>query len=274
VKNFRQRIRSYNNALAFTFVGANLDTSVAQPGNYTYHLRGEFYHRMGSLLPQPGEASKFAQLYISDLHAKLDGRMGNFGGLNRDTMQSLQTMLHACNPYANIYEMAMERFQHEAIELSLHLVNDRRTDLRRYHAPTVDEVGALMVGGDVDEADSRDIVVCSTNGYFQRVSPLQSAYAPLHYVLLFPDGRNGWHDGIPLNGFQWDGSGFIQDDENAVGGKRGSTRVTMLQFYAYILQHRINEEWILRARRLLQQFIVDAYACAKQNCLKFIHENQ
>jgi hypothetical protein len=154
---------------------------------------------MGSLLPQPGEAPKFAQLYISDPHAELDGRMGNFGGLNRDTMQSLQTMLHACNPYASIYQMVAERLQHGAIELSLRLLNDRHNDLRRYHAPTIDEVGALMVGGDVNEVDSRDIIVCSTNGYFQRVSPLHSAYAPLHYVLLFSDGRNRWHDGIPLN---------------------------------------------------------------------------
>jgi hypothetical protein len=50
-KDFRQCIHSYNSALAFTSVGANLDTSVAQPGNYTYHLHGELYHRMGSLLP-------------------------------------------------------------------------------------------------------------------------------------------------------------------------------------------------------------------------------
>jgi hypothetical protein len=77
-----------------------------------------------------------------------------------------------------------------------------------------------------------------------------------------------------LNGFQWDGFGFIQDDENAIGGRRGFARVTMLQFYAYILQHRISEEWILRAGRLLQQFIVDAYACIEQNYLKFIRENQ
>jgi hypothetical protein len=233
-------------------MGANLDTSVAQPGNCTYRFRDELYHRMGSLLPQPSEAPKFAQLYINDPHAELDGRMGDFDGLNRDTMQSLQTMLHECSPYAIIYQTAMERLQGKAVELSLRLLNDRRIDLRRYNAPIVDEVSALMVGGDVDEANARDIVIRSTNGYFQRISPLHSAYAPIHYVLLCPDGRNGWHDGIPLNGFQWDGFGFIQDDENAVGGKRGSTRVTMLQFYAYILQHRINEEWILRAGRLLQ----------------------
>jgi len=85
-KDFRQHIRSYNNALAFTYVGANMDTSVAQPGNYTYRLHCELYHRMGSLLPKPGEVPKFAQLYISDLHAELDDRMDNFGGLNKDTM--------------------------------------------------------------------------------------------------------------------------------------------------------------------------------------------
>jgi len=67
-------------------MGANLDTSVAQPSNYTYHLRSELYHRMGNLLPQLGKAPKFVQLYISDPHAELDDRMGNFGGLNRDIM--------------------------------------------------------------------------------------------------------------------------------------------------------------------------------------------
>jgi hypothetical protein len=110
-------------------------------------------------------------------------------------------MLHACNPYTNIYQMAAERLQCGAIELSFRLVNDHHSDLQRYHVPTVDEVGTLMVGGDVDEADTRDIVVHSTNGYFQRVSPLHSVYATLHYVLLFPYGCNGWHDGIPLNEF-------------------------------------------------------------------------
>ncbi len=148
---------------------------------------------------------------MSDPHAELDGRMGNFGGLNRDTMQSLQMMLHACNPYANIYQTTAEWLQGGVVELSLRLVNDRRTNLQCYNAPTVDKVGALVVGGDVDEVDARDIVVRSTNGYFQRISPLHSAYAPLHYILFFPDGHNRWHDDIPLNGFQWDGFGFIQD---------------------------------------------------------------
>jgi hypothetical protein len=199
---------------------------------------------MGSLLPQPGEAPKFAQLYISNPHAKLDGQMGNFGDLNRDTMQSLQTMLHACNPYTNIYQTAVEWLQGGALELSLRLVNDRRINLQRYNAPTIDEVGTLMVGA-MWMMQMHTTFVRSTNGYFQCVSPLHSAYVPLHYVLLFPDGCSEWHDAIPLNGFQWDGSVFIQDDENVIGGKHGSAHVIMFQFYAYILQHRVDEEWIL-----------------------------
>ncbi len=73
-------------------------------------------------------------------------------------MQSLQMMMHAYNPYASIYQTAIERLQGGAIELSLHLLNNRRIDFRRYHAPTVDKVGALMVGGDVDEADVHEII--------------------------------------------------------------------------------------------------------------------
>ncbi len=86
--------------------------------------------------------------------------------------------------------MAVKRLQGGAVELSFRLVNDCCTDLRCYNAPSADEVGALMVGGDVDEVDTRDIVVRLTNGYFQPIFPLHSVYAPLHYVLLFLEGRN------------------------------------------------------------------------------------
>ncbi len=138
-------------------------------------------------------------------------------------------MLHACNLYVGIYQMAVEWLQGEAVELSLHLVNNRRTNLQHYN-PLANEVGALMVVGDVDEADARDIVVRSINAYFQRVYPLHSAYAPLHYIFIFLDGHNIWHDNIPLNGFQWDGSGFIHDDKNVIGGKHGSVCVTCFNF--------------------------------------------
>jgi len=35
-------------------------------GTPQFILSGQNYHRIGSLLPEPGSASKFAQLYIYD----------------------------------------------------------------------------------------------------------------------------------------------------------------------------------------------------------------
>jgi hypothetical protein len=35
-------------------------------------------------------------------------------------------MLHACNPYASIYQMVVEWLQRGAIELSFRLLNDRQ----------------------------------------------------------------------------------------------------------------------------------------------------
>jgi hypothetical protein len=90
--------------------------------------------------------------------------------------------------------MVAKQLQGGAIELSIHLVNDRRTDLRRYNAPTANEVGALMVGGDVDEADARDIVIRSTNGYFQRVSPY--TMHTRHYITSFSSRMDATDDMI------------------------------------------------------------------------------
>lgn len=67
-------------------------------------LQGQVCHRIGSLLPLPGEAPKFAQLYIHDSGnstSELDQRLSHFSSLagHNDTLLQLQTMLHDVNPY-------------------------------------------------------------------------------------------------------------------------------------------------------------------------------
>ncbi len=104
---------------------------------------------------------------------------------------------------------------------------------------------------------------------------MHPSYSPLHYVLFFPDGRDGWHTEIPLNGFILDeNAAFVNDGEQAIVGKGGSKRMTQMQFYAYMLQIREGEHWIFRAGWLLQQYLADAYACVKQNQLKYIRGHQ
>lgn len=198
--------------------------------------------------------------------------MAGYGQLNRETLADLQEMLHQVNPCVRLYKTASERItQSPAVDLRIRLIEARTKDARVYNAPTADEIGAIMVGDGNDGASDCDIVVQARNGFLRRVSALHAAYSPMHYVLLFPDGRDGWHPNIPLNGF---GMNFECIDPNAVAGKRGSKRVSQAQFYAYLLQERDEFSILLRGGRLLQEYLVDAYACVEQNRLNYLRMNQ
>ncbi len=74
-KRFREQIRVYNSALAFTSVGVKLDDCFTRSGGVpTYHIHGQLSHRIGSLLPeQTGGQCRpmFAQLYIHDTSNEL-----------------------------------------------------------------------------------------------------------------------------------------------------------------------------------------------------------
>ncbi|CAG8458023.1 13077_t:CDS:2, partial [Cetraspora pellucida] len=67
-QEFKQNIRAYNSALAFTSVGAKIDENVTgTQDTYTYHIHGEIYYRIGLLLPQfLTSLPLFAQIYIYD----------------------------------------------------------------------------------------------------------------------------------------------------------------------------------------------------------------
>ena len=68
--HFQQNIRSYNNAVSFTSLGAKLDRAITDTMNaagiYTFRIQGALHHSMGSLLPPPGERRRFAQVYMFD----------------------------------------------------------------------------------------------------------------------------------------------------------------------------------------------------------------
>lgn len=73
-RNFREHIRSYNSALAFASMGAQ----VSQPpgiGPFTYRIHGQIYHHTKSLYSKPGEPESYAQLYIVDTVSALEKRM-------------------------------------------------------------------------------------------------------------------------------------------------------------------------------------------------------
>ena len=60
-KNFKEKIRAYNQCLAFASLGAN--EVILPPGVYCFRINGDVHHRVGPLLPDVGDTNpKFAQM--------------------------------------------------------------------------------------------------------------------------------------------------------------------------------------------------------------------
>jgi hypothetical protein len=72
-KRFHDNIRLYNSAFTFTSVGARFDHELAnaKTGVYTFRVQGSFYHRIGSLLPNPDSQPQYLQMYIWDTQREL-----------------------------------------------------------------------------------------------------------------------------------------------------------------------------------------------------------
>ncbi|XP_057248262.1 uncharacterized protein LOC125493694 [Beta vulgaris subsp. vulgaris] len=138
-----------------------------------------------------------------------------------------------------------------------------RSDGRTYNLPTTSEVAALIVG-DIDSADKRDIIIETKGGKLQQISELHPSYLAMQYPLLFPYGEDGFRTDI------------MHRDKTPSAGSTGKRfKLTMREFFAYRIQDRaLDAATILLSRRLLQQFLVDAYTMIEAERLSFLRHNQ
>ena len=267
-KEFRSNIVQYNAALAFTSLGVNIDHSINNRGPPVFRIHGELRHLSGSLLPEEFHSPSYSQLYIYDPHEAFQHRISRNDNLSLNTMRVLQRVMYDYNPYASIYQHAYEILQsYDAPDYTVKLCVVPGHDPRRYNMPTADEVGVILPHQTDFQGDSRDIILHLQPQHYhtpnddrnrlrlERISEGHAAYAPLHYVLLFPHGESGWYY------------------EYHVPGNR--RRITLLQYSAFRLHSRPNEfSTILRGCRLFQTYLVDMFACIDQERLHFIQTQQ
>jgi PIF1-like helicase/Helitron helicase-like domain at N-terminus len=255
--SFRRNIRGYNNLLACTSFGANINKEFQKQGVSNFQIHGQVYHCIGSLLPEDGCSPMFAQLYIYDTEHENENRQNIMQDLNNNILQNLQNILDEWNPYIQSFRQVRNIIQsNRTSEISMIIYNDRIHDPHRYNAPTSSDIAAIMIGdGHNIDPTNRDIHLKLHDGSLQRISETHPSYDPLHYVLLFPRGDDGWHINIPL----------IESLKRK--------KVTPMQFYSYRLQIR-NGDWLQYAGRLYQQYIVDQYAKIEQERLNYLKLNQ
>lgn len=282
-KNFMQNIRSINSALAFASMGAN----IAPPpgyGPYCFRINGQIYHRSGALHPANGEQRKFVQLYILDPDEAADQRMRikENSKCNPSLIQELSIFMCQHNPFADackmLYEVEQECIHDAALhgvepgKVTMAIVQDRKSDVRRYNAPRNNEVAVIFLNDNGEPPLDRDLLIhcrpnenCPNNRMTERISILDPNLEPLVYPLLFPFGDQSWGIDIPLKRRP-------TALRNIAANPR--TRVSQLQYYGYRLSVRNEFNPFLSAGKLTQQYLVDAYVKTEANRLNYIRQNQ
>ena len=133
---FRKKICQYNNALALTSVGADLENNAIQePGPASFRIHGALHHLMGALGPPDGLEPCFAQLYIFDPEEATERHVQYNPQLNGPILLDLHTMLRTLHPYAPLYKQAYEvmqasNFFHLCLFLKLIIILYRLSHLR------------------------------------------------------------------------------------------------------------------------------------------------
>ncbi|CAN6842539.1 unnamed protein product [Brassica oleracea] len=175
-KHYREFIRAYNMMFSFTSLGGKIDHSINNGrGPFVFQMSGENYHRIGDIVPEPGQAPKFSQLYIIDTLNEIKNRLDAYAGaaakkLKEPLVLLLKNMFYQCNPHVKAFRSARDRFDVEgSTGYRMRLIETRQSDGRTHNLPTAKEVAALIPGDFVLNMQTRDIVLEITSGKLQRI---------------------------------------------------------------------------------------------------------
>jgi len=275
---FRENIRFYNKALAFTSTGGSgriMGELFDGNGPPSYKIQGEMFHRLGSLLPNEGTAPTYSQLYVYDPQEALRYRMLRNPRRRESTMLTLQTVLARTHPAVPAYKQAFEltrraELPHYVIQLDLKPATDRR----RYNLPSTQQELAVIIPNDSrTRANSREIIVRPRGGGLMRMSECHPAYFSLHFPLLSPSGQLSWEPQSPCNRI-----GRDEDVVEEAGQNRRKRKTTTLAKYVQFRSHprplHIESDHLFRARLLFQEWLVLTWAAIEHCRLTWVRDHQ
>ncbi|GBN91574.1 hypothetical protein AVEN_126972-1 [Araneus ventricosus] len=169
-KNYRQRIRECNSALAFASMGAQIKPPRGT-GPYCYRLHGQVYHRVSPLYASDQNKESYGQLYIFDSRKSIP----------------LLSLIFKCTDLVQ---------EHPITSVKMVFLEDKNLDMRRYNAPTLCTEAAIFVVDNGESPANRDICVYPVGDTCQSISPLNQCCDPMTYPLLFPRGECSWNTGM------------------------------------------------------------------------------
>ncbi|XP_046865600.1 uncharacterized protein LOC124459868 isoform X2 [Drosophila willistoni] len=201
---FLRSIRQFNSCFQMTSFGATeIVKNTAANGqqfNSTFKIKGQIYHKVGSLLPMQNEPYKFLQIYFmggEDSERALANRVNtrcNYNHLNSPfatrIVSELDALLNEHNELLKLFKSHMHKLQSDNHAI---FINPDRTPagghIRRFNAPVVDDVAGIMVG---DHTATRQIVIRRRNNSLQSIPDTHRLYDALQYPLIFWKGQDGY----------------------------------------------------------------------------------
>nr|XP_046472567.1 uncharacterized protein LOC124214346 [Neodiprion pinetum] len=264
---FLKSIRTFNSCFQMTSFGATEiirnNAINGQQFNSTFKIKGQIYHKVGSLLPMPNGSPKFLQIYfMGGEDARVDARCG-YNNLDsffaRRIVSDLDSLLNEHNELLKIFKSHMHKLQSDNHAI---VINPDRTPagehIRRFNAPVLDDVAGIMVG---DRTAKREIVIRRRNNNLQFIADTHRSYDALQYPLMFWKGQDGYCINIK--------------QRNPATGAETNKNVSSKDYYAYRLMIRRDQDnVILRCRELCQQFMVDMYVKIESERLRYLRFNQ
>ena len=145
------------------------------------------------MVPTPDEPHQFLQIYfISSMVDQLNVRCNIQGAqqLKRRIIEQLQAFFHANNAVVNMFKTALERMPSDTHKFVIRAdCTPTGEHVRRFNAPTVNDVAAIIVG---DPTKSRDIVVLRRSNIMHRVNETHRLYDALQYPIIYWQGQDGY----------------------------------------------------------------------------------
>ncbi|XP_046668407.1 uncharacterized protein LOC124359579 [Homalodisca vitripennis] len=197
---------------------------------------------------------------MGNIEEQLDRRHEINTATKRTILSDLQCFLDEHHALIRLFKTALERMPSDDYKVVIRA--DKRpagTHERRFNAPTIDEVAILVVG---ENMETHDIALTRRDtGHLQKIYETHRSYDALQYPLMFWQGDDGYHFNIKMI--------------NPLNGEETNKKLSAMNFYAYRLMIRQNaDNYLLRFRRLFQQYCVDMCVKIETERLNFIRLNQ
>jgi Helitron helicase-like domain at N-terminus len=125
--------------------------------------------------------------------------------------------------------------------------------------PQLTKLPCFFLETKTNTVNRRDVVLHGRDGNLDFIHDHHRAYVPLHYVLLFSHGTDGWTYGLP----------------HVPNTSQRNRFITQAQYYFHRLHTRQEQFPTLQSGgRLFQQYVCDMWTSTDQNRLRWVKSNQ